>query len=108
MRRINVSDCPALVDELIRLKVDVFVVAAGQRSACRQERHQDNSLSFGLNLGDPVQSGLIESLAHPGANLTGITPNLAGVGRQTARAAQGDGRETCPCRRAVGPESAGV
>ena len=28
----------------------------------------------GLNLSDPVQSGLVESLAHPGANLTGITP----------------------------------
>jgi putative ABC transport system substrate-binding protein len=70
---------PALVDELIRLKIDVFVVAAGNEA--RAAKNATKTIPIvGLNLGDPVQSGLIESLAHPGANLTGITPNLAELG----------------------------
>jgi len=64
---------PALVDELIRLKVDVFVVAAGNE--VRAAKNGTKTIPIvGLNLGDPVQSGLIQSLARPGANLTGFTP----------------------------------
>ena len=70
---------PAFVDELIRVKVDVLVVAAGNEA--RAAKNATKTIPIvGLNLGDPVQSGLIESLAHPGANLTGITPNLAELG----------------------------
>src|SRR5262245_52199480 len=64
---------PTLVDELIRVKVDVLVVAAGNE--VRAAKNATKTIPIvGLNLTDPVQSGLIESLAHPGANLTGITP----------------------------------
>src|SRR5215471_10104038 len=64
---------PSLVDELIRFKVDVLVVAAGNE--VRAATNATKTIPIvGLNLTDPVQSGLIESLAHPGANLTGITP----------------------------------
>lgn len=64
---------PALVDELIRVKVDVLVVAAINEA--RAAKHATKTIPIvGLNLSDPVQSGLIQSLAHPGANLTGITP----------------------------------
>jgi putative ABC transport system substrate-binding protein len=64
---------PALVDELIRLKIDVLVVAAINEA--RAARNATKTIPIvGLNLADPVRSGLIESLAHPGANLTGITP----------------------------------
>src|SRR5262245_63845947 len=64
---------PTLVDELIRVKVDVLVVAAGNE--VRAAKNATKTIPIvGLNLTDPVQSGLIESLAHAGANLTGITP----------------------------------
>src|SRR5262245_16676626 len=64
---------PTLVDELIRVKVDVLVVAASNE--VRAAKNATKTIPIvGLNLTDPVQSGLIESLAHPGANLTGITP----------------------------------
>jgi putative tryptophan/tyrosine transport system substrate-binding protein len=63
---------PALVDELIRLKVDVFVVAAVNEA--RAAKNATKTIPIvGLNLADPVQPGLIESLARPGANLTGFT-----------------------------------
>jgi putative tryptophan/tyrosine transport system substrate-binding protein len=64
---------PAFVDELIQLKVDVFVVAAVNE--VRAAKNATKTIPIvGLNLADPVQSGLIDSLARPGANLTGITP----------------------------------
>ena len=63
---------PGFVDELIRLKVDVFVVAAGNEA--RAAKNATKTIPIvGLNLGDPIRSGLIESLARPGANLTGFT-----------------------------------
>src|SRR5262249_11474421 len=63
---------PTLVDELIRVKVDVLVVAAGNE--VRANKNATKAIPIvGLNLGEPVQSGLIESLARPGANLTGFT-----------------------------------
>jgi len=69
----NRERLPALVDELVRLKVDVLVVAAGNEARAAKKATKTMPI-VGLNLADPVQSGLIESLARPGANLTGITP----------------------------------
>jgi len=63
---------PTLVDELIRVKVDVLVVAATNEALGAKNATKAIPI-VGLNLGDPVQSGLIESLARPGANLTGFT-----------------------------------
>ena len=96
----NRDRLPALVDELIRLKVDVLVVAAGNE--VRAAKNATKTIPIvGLNLGNPVQSGLIESLAHPRLQISPASaPNLFRVGRQTARAAQGDSSETCsvsPC-----------
>src|SRR5262245_52677311 len=63
---------PTLVDELIRVKVDVLVVAATNEALAAKNATKAIPI-VGLNLGEPVQSGLIESLARPGANLTGFT-----------------------------------
>ena len=63
---------PVLVDELIRLKVNVLVVAAGNEA--RAAKNATKTIPIvGLNLGDPVSLGLIDSFARPGANLTGFT-----------------------------------
>ena len=75
-------------------------------NACREERDQTIPI-VGLNLGDPVQSGLIESLAHPGANLTGITPNLAEFGGKRLNCSRRR-YKTCSCRRGMDTKSAGI
>ena len=64
---------PALVDELTRLKVEVIVAAASNEA--RAAKKATNTVPIVvLNFGtDPIASGLIDSLAHPGANLTGFT-----------------------------------
>jgi ABC-type uncharacterized transport system substrate-binding protein len=64
---------PALVGELIRLKVDILVVAATNEA--RAAKNATKTIPIvGLNLGDPVASGLVDSLARPGGNLTGFSP----------------------------------
>src|SRR5215813_4562653 len=71
---------PTLVDELIRVKVDVLVVAATNEALAA--KNATNAIPIvGLNLvSDPVRSGLIESLARPGANLTGFTQITSELG----------------------------
>ena len=56
----------------MRLKVDIIVVAGGGlRSSGGQGRDQDDSHRYVARI-DPVGAGLVESLASPGGNVTGL------------------------------------
>ncbi len=70
---------PALADELVRLKVDVLVVAASNEA--RVAKNATRTIPIvGANLGtDPVASGLVDSFARPGGNITGFTPIAGGL-----------------------------
>jgi ABC-type uncharacterized transport system substrate-binding protein len=63
-----------LVTELVRLKVDIIVVAAGTTyvRAAKNATKTVPIVMVGLG-GDPFEAGLIESLARPGGNVTGLT-----------------------------------
>jgi putative tryptophan/tyrosine transport system substrate-binding protein len=64
---------PPMVDELVRLKVDVIV--AGGTNDARAARNTTKTIPIvmaGIGI-DPVEAGLVESLARPGGNVTGIT-----------------------------------
>src|SRR5215831_7834482 len=65
---------PELAAELVRLKVDVIVVAGGGNwvQAVKNTTKTIPIVMVGVG-GDPVKAGLIESLARPGGNVTGIT-----------------------------------
>jgi putative tryptophan/tyrosine transport system substrate-binding protein len=65
---------PELAAELVRLKVDI-IVAAGGDPVIQAARNATNTIPV-VMMGqgsDPVRAGLIESLARPGGNVTGIT-----------------------------------
>jgi len=63
---------PALAAELVDLKVDVIVTVGGPSTAAA--KHATSSIPIVLALvGDADGLGLIESLAHPGGNVTGVT-----------------------------------
>ena len=65
---------PELAAELVRLKVDIIVVAGGARWV-RPAMNATKTIPIvmtGLGL-DPVEAGVVESLARPGGNVTGIT-----------------------------------
>ena len=65
---------PELAAELVRLKVDVIVIPGGNaptRAAMNATRTVP-IVMMGLSA-DPVERGLVESLARPGGNVTGLT-----------------------------------
>ena len=64
---------PVLADELVRFKVDVIV--AGGTNDARAAKNATKTIPIvmtGIGV-DPVEVGLVESLARPGDNVTGIT-----------------------------------
>ena len=70
----DVSRYPALLAELVNLKVDVIIVAGGS-GLIRAAKNATKAIPIvmaGQGL-DPVEAGLVESLARPGGNLTGFT-----------------------------------
>ena len=65
---------PELAAELVRLKVDIIVVAGGaeQVRAAKNATKTIPIVMMGSGT-DPVVAGLVESLARPGGNVTGLT-----------------------------------
>jgi putative ABC transport system substrate-binding protein len=71
---------PALIAELIALKVDI-IVTAGTPAALAVKRTTATIPLVMVAVGDPVGTGLVKSLARPGGNLTGLVsigPDLEG------------------------------
>jgi putative ABC transport system substrate-binding protein len=71
---------PALAEELVRLKVEIIV--AESYSAARYAKKATTTIPIIMASGaDPVETGLVVSLARPGGNVTGLTnltPELLG------------------------------
>ena len=64
---------PELAAELVRLKVDIILAqVAGLIRAAKNATKTIPIVIVGL-ASDPVETGLVESLARPGGNVTGIT-----------------------------------
>ena len=70
----NRDQLPALVAELVRLKVDIIVVAGGT-GPTRAAKNATKTIPIVMTgLGaNPVEAGLVDSLARPGGNVTGLT-----------------------------------
>src|SRR5438309_1849768 len=63
---------PELAADLVRLKVDLIVVA-GTVPATAAKRATSSVPIVMANVGDPVGAGLVASLARPGGNVTGLS-----------------------------------
>jgi putative ABC transport system substrate-binding protein len=64
---------PDLAAELVRLKPDVIVVAA-TTTAVQAARKATTAIPIVMPIaGDPVETGLVASLARPGGNITGLS-----------------------------------
>jgi putative ABC transport system substrate-binding protein len=78
----NLDRLPALAAELVRLKVDIIVVTGGDPDI-RAAKNATKTIPIvmGGSGTDPVEAGVVESLARPGGNVTGLTnlgPELGG------------------------------
>ena len=63
---------PALLAELVHIKVDVLVVATTPAALAAKSTASTIPVVM-VAVGDPVGSGLVASLARPGGNLTGLS-----------------------------------
>jgi putative ABC transport system substrate-binding protein len=68
---VQLDRLPELAAELVRLKVDVIVGGGAAVHAAKQAT-KSVPIVFVMD-GDPVEEGLVGSLARPGGNLTGLT-----------------------------------
>ena len=65
---------PELAAELVRLKVEIIVVAGGDLPVRAAKNATKTIPIVMVGVGtDPVEAGLVESLARPGGNVTGVT-----------------------------------
>ena len=69
---------PALVAELVRVKVDVIVSAGPTVTRAVKEAHVTAPVVMGFD-DDPVGSGFVSSLARPGGNITGLSSLSPGL-----------------------------
>ena len=68
----NLDRFPALVGELVQLKVDVLV--SGILLAIRAAKQATKTIPIVMVVAvDPVATGMVDSLARPGGNITGLT-----------------------------------
>jgi putative tryptophan/tyrosine transport system substrate-binding protein len=68
----RVDRLSGLAVELVRLQVNVIVTGGGE--AARAAKHATATIPIVMGSGaDPVQLGLVGSLAQPGGNVTGVT-----------------------------------
>ena len=64
---------PELAAELVRLKLDIIVVGGGN-ILVQAAKNATKTIPIVMSGGsDPVEAGLVESLARPGGNVTGLT-----------------------------------
>jgi putative ABC transport system substrate-binding protein len=71
----NLDQLPELARELVGIPVDVIVTLAPPAAVAARHATQTVPIVF-VAVGEPVASGLVVSLARPGANLTGTTRML--------------------------------
>jgi putative tryptophan/tyrosine transport system substrate-binding protein len=71
---------PDLAADLVRLKVDIIVAGFGNDALAAKRATRTIPIVV-ASTGDPVTTGLVESLARPGGNVTGLStmsPDLGG------------------------------
>ena len=71
---------PPLAADLLRLKVDVIVAVNTPAAKAAQDATKTIPIVI-MRVADPVKAGLVRSLAHPGANVTGLSflPDVLGA-----------------------------
>ena len=69
---------PELAAECVRLKADIIVVSTTPAAHAAKNATRTIPIVM-VSLGDPVGTGLVESLARPGGNVTGMSQMTSGL-----------------------------
>jgi len=73
---------PDLAVELVSLKVDLILASGSPASLAASQATSTIPIVMGSLAADPIETGLIASLAHPGGNITGMTEMAAQLGEK--------------------------
>ena len=92
----NADRLPVLAAELVRLKVDVIVALYVPCALAAKQATQD--IPIVIIAADPVESGIVPSLARPGGNITGVSLMSAASNAKTVELF----RDLLPSVRRVG------
>jgi putative ABC transport system substrate-binding protein len=87
---------PELAAELVRLKLDVIVTLYVPPSLAAKQATRD--IPIVVIVGDPVKTGIVPSLAHPGGNITGVSLMASALGGKSVELF----RDMMPSARRVG------
>jgi putative ABC transport system substrate-binding protein len=68
----RLDEAPGLAAELVRLPVDVIVAPGGDAALATKQATSTIPVVF-VTVADPVGTGLVDSLARPGGNITGTS-----------------------------------
>ena len=71
---------PALAGELVALKVRLILASGTPASFAAKQATSTIPIVMGGLVADPVETGLVASLAHPGGNITGMSLMTAPLG----------------------------
>src|SRR5262249_9005390 len=74
----TLEELPQLAEELVRLKVDVILASSSPAAMAAKKATASVPIVF-VNVFDPLEIGLISSLARPGGNITGLTGTSAEI-----------------------------
>ena len=100
---------PGLADELVRLKVDLIATATTPPALAAKNATKTIPI-VGISFDNPVQHGLIASLAHPGGNVTGLSysvgPEIFGKDLELLRELLPDLRHLAVLSNSTGPNHA--
>jgi putative ABC transport system substrate-binding protein len=72
----NEQAYPKVVIELIRRGAEILVTAGSSASSAAKRQSSTIPIVF-INVGNPIGTGLVESLSRPGGNVTGFTDAIA-------------------------------
>ena len=94
----KVDRAPKLAADLVRAKVDLILVTGGS-NWIRAAKNATKTIPIVMvnSVLDAVEEGLVESLARPGGNITGLTLLSRDLAGKTAASAQSE-YESCACR----------
>jgi putative ABC transport system substrate-binding protein len=71
------DELPRLAEELVRLKVDVIVASGGAAPTLAAKKAARSVPIVFVGINNPVELGLLPSLARPGGNITGLAMTAA-------------------------------
>jgi putative tryptophan/tyrosine transport system substrate-binding protein len=83
----TIATIPTVAKELVELRPDVLLAGATNATAALRQSTFSIPIVF-AQVPDPIELGLVTSLAHPGGNITGFThfqPAIAGKWLQTLK-----------------------